>query len=114
MKNFLFLALLSLTACAPKMGTVMPYEGGRYVSTGTADNAAAALEMANLTAGKCCMDQALRHVVLNAENSYQGTVSEETGRLLDTAADLAALAGGWVPTLSSKDDYQTRLTFRCE
>ena len=114
MKKLLFLALLSLTACAPKLGTVMPYEGGRYVSTGTADNAADALELANLTAAKCCTDQARRHVILNAENSYQGAVSEEAGRLLDTAADLAALAGGWVPTLSGDDDYQTRLTFRCE
>ena len=114
MKKFLLLALLSLTACAPKMGTVMPYEGGRYVSTGTAANAAEALEMANRTAGQCCTDQSRRHVVLNIENQYQGVISEDAGRLLDTAADLAALAGGWVPTLSSGDDYQTRLTFKCE
>lgn len=92
----------------------MPYEGGRYVSTGAADNAADALDMANRTASKCCMDQARRHVILNTENSYQGVVSEETGRLLNTAADLAAMAGQWVPTLGSSDDYQTRLTFRCE
>lgn len=114
MKKLLFLALLSLTACAPKMGRVMPYEGGRYVSTGTANNTADALDMANRTAGQCCTDQGRRHVILSTENSYQGVISQDASRVLTAAADLAALAGEWVPTLGRDDDYQTRLTFRCE
>jgi hypothetical protein len=112
-----FLALATLAGCAstPKMGNVMPLEGGIYQVDGLGSTSEIALQSALYSAETTCKDQHKRHVVTGQKTQYKGLVSQDTNRAIDSAAQVVAnITGSWVPTLSNDDDHRITLTFKCE
>lgn len=109
--------ILALAGCAstPEMGNVIPQAGGIYQVAGLAESNEIALKSALYSAETTCKAQRKRHVVTGKQTKYKGTVSEDTNRSVNSAAQvLANVTGKWVPTLSNDDDYQITLTFTCE
>jgi hypothetical protein len=109
--------VLALTGCAssPQLGNVIPQAGGVYQVAGAGSTSDIAMKSALYTAETTCKPLRKRHIVTGQKTLYKGTVSEDTNRTVNNAAQvLATVTGRWVPTLSSDDDYQITLTFMCE
>lgn len=108
--------LAVLGGCAsPKLGNVLPMEGGVYQVDGLAANSDDAMKSALYTAEKSCSAQNKRHVIVGQKTQYKGVLSQDTNRTVENVAQtVATMTGKWIPTLSSDDDYRITLTFKCE
>lgn len=119
MKKTLFVlaAFAALAGCAstPKLGNVMPMEGGVYQVDGVGGDNDEAMKSALYSAETTCKGQNKHHVVTGQKTAYKGIVSQDTNRAIDTVAQAAFAATGKIlPTLSDDTDYRVTLTFKCE
>lgn len=117
MKHLLLLALLTLTACGPKVvprAAVIPHADGDYVTIAKNAREDAALKWALSTAEATCADQGQRFVVVDQTTSYNGLFDERFSRVAGVVGGIAARAGNLIPTGRTPEDYECRLTFRCQ
>jgi hypothetical protein len=106
-----------VTGCAstPKMGNIIPAEGGIYQVVTTGETKDAALESALYSAETTCKGRQMRHVVLDQSTEYKGLVTEGTNQTIDKAQEIiAATTGTFFPTLSGENDYRNTMRFKCE
>ena len=116
-RNTILISILSLSGCAtsPKIGNVIPSEGGIYQAVSTGESRDSALESALYTAEKTCKARKMQHIVLDQKIEYKGILTEDSNKNLDKAQEIiVAATGKWLPTLSSEDDYKINMRFKCE
>ncbi len=114
---YIFLAAAIVTGCSstPKMGNVIPGEGGIYLVSTTGESNEVALSSALHSAKTTCEQRHLRFVVLDQKVEYKGLVSESTNNTFNKVSEIvAATTFRYIPTLSSEDDYQIAMRFKCE
>lgn len=99
----------------PKMGNVIPEEGGIYQVVTTGESNDTALSSALHSAKTTCEQRQSRFVVLDQKTEYKGLVSEDSNRAIDKVAGIvSAVAFIPIPTLSGDDDYRITMQFKCE
>lgn len=124
MKQLLTLAstaaiALALTACAsnPTTSLAIQKENNQYEVTGLGKTQIIAKNNAISAANKTCGNKA-SPVLTDEQTAYsgalKGVVDEQTGQLIQAAANVIGNIAGRNAGLSKDDDYQTVLTFRCQ
>jgi cytochrome oxidase Cu insertion factor (SCO1/SenC/PrrC family) len=108
-------ALVSACGTTKPRGTVIPQADNTYQTIAPGGSENAALKAALASAEWECKERNMRHIVLDKQTEYKGVVSQESNKMIDTAAGIfAAASGRFVPTLSGNDDYQVTLKFSCQ
>ncbi len=98
----------------PKMGNVIPNEGGIYQVITSAEDNESALQSALYSAETTCKNRTMRHVVLAQEVKYKGMVSESANQTINKTREIVAFTGLWIPGLTQETDYQITMRFKCE
>ena len=112
------LSSLLLTACASQPTTSLAIQNtnNQYEVTGLGKSQIIAKNNAISAAIKTCGTKATP-ILVSEQSGYngalKGVVSEQTGRVIQAAADVMGGLAGKVTGLSRDDDYQTLLTFTC-
>lgn len=109
------LALLAGCATAPRMGSVIPKEGGVYqvISTGISEQAA--LESALYSAETTCRGRGLRHVVMEHRTEYKGLATEGTAQAIEKVRSIIlGTTGQRTPQIAGEEDYRVSMQFRCD
>lgn len=108
--------VMLVTGCAStKMGNIIPQAGGQYQVVTSGPSKEEALKSALYSAETTCKGRSMRHVMTSQQTTYKGMLSEGANDTMNKVANLAAtVAGAWLPTLSSDDDYQMTMGFTCE
>lgn len=105
-----------LSACAaPRMGSVIPREGGTYqvISTGASEKVA--LESALHSAGSTCSGRGMRHVVLDHRTEYKGIGTETSAQVIEQVRRvILGTTGQRAPEIAGEEDYRVTMDFRCE
>lgn len=115
----LITASLLLTACAtsPSNSLAIQKENNQYEVTGLGKSQIIAKNNAISAANKTCGKKA-SPVVTDEKTNYngalKGVVDEQTGQLIQAAANVLGNLSGKNAGLSKDDDYQSVLTFRCQ
>lgn len=112
MKTLALLLPLVLAGCASKIGTTVPGESV-HMAIGHGYTETESVEMASHTAATYCQEMKKRPAIDDIATSYNGVVSEKTRQTADTVADVAAVAGVWLPGLGDDEDFKTVAHFRC-
>lgn len=109
------LALLAGCATAPRMGSVIPKEGGVYqvISTGASEQEA--LESALHSAETTCRGRGLRHVVIEHRTEYKGLATEGTAQAIEKVRSIIlGTTGQRAPQIAGEEDYRVSMQFRCD
>jgi hypothetical protein len=121
MKNRLIVAtiLILLTAgCSSTRTTsVMPRQDNVYQISATSDDKNDALDATLKQAKKTCKAKDMHYVVVDEQSKYQGVLSENTAKNINKAASIAEVFYFplmFIPSLTSDDDYEVTVLFKCE
>lgn len=110
-------ALLSACASTPTNSLAIQKENNQYEVTGLGKTQIIAKNNAISAANKTCGNKA-SPVLIDEKNTYngalKGVVDEQTGQLIQAAANVLGNIAGRNAGLSKDDDYQSVLTFRCQ
>ncbi|MQW92925.1 hypothetical protein GFH30_05155 [Acinetobacter wanghuae] len=110
-------ALLSACASTPTNSLAIQKENNQYEVTGLGKTQIIAKNNAISAANKTCGNKA-SPVLTDEQTAYsgalKGVVDEQTGQLIQAAANVIGNIAGRNAGLSKDDDYQTVLTFRCQ
>lgn len=112
-------AAVVLTACAstPTNSLAIQKENNLYEVTGLGKSQIISKNNAISAASKTCGSKASPVLVdekTNYSGALKGVVDEETGQLIQAAANVLGNLAGRNAGLNQDDDYQTVLTFRCQ
>lgn len=118
MKKFLLPALLlstvTLSACqSTPVATVMQRENHTYETTGTGKTKIIAQQNALNSAKNQC-GRLGSPVVLTDNVTYNGVLDEGLGRVADKATKVVTGIFGRSTSLASDDDYEYKISFRCQ
>lgn len=114
MKKTVFLCLLLAGCAAAPKATVIPKLGGEFSAIGQSADRDEALSVALDGAKKECQARGRSFVVVDQRTEYQGQVGEGVNNAVKLAANVASMAGQWLPTMEGDKDYKTTVIFRCE
>ena len=114
----IFISMLSLTACVstPNQNLAIQKENNQYEVTGVGKSALIAKNNAIAAANTTCGKKAAP--ILHDEKSQyrgvlSGVVSEQTGQLINAAAEVLGSTLGTKNSLEKDTDYESTLTFSC-
>lgn len=110
-------ALLSACASTPTNSLAIQTENNQYEITGLGKTQIIAKNNAISAANKTCGNKAspiLNNEQTNYNGILKGVVDEQTGQLIQAAADVLGNITGRNAGLTQDNDYQTTLTFRCQ
>lgn len=99
-------AIVAGCASTPKLGNVIPEEGGIYQVVTTGESNDTALSSALHSAKTTCEQRQSRFVVLDQKTEYKGLVSESTNNVMKALP--------LIPNFSSETDYRLEMRFKCE
>lgn len=110
---------LLLSACAsnPTNTLAIQKENNQYEVTGLGKSEVISKNNAITAAQKTCT-RSTSPVVVNEKTTYNGVlkdiVSEQTGKMVEAAANVIGVFTGKNASLAKDDDYQTTITFYCK
>ncbi|WP_119155270.1 hypothetical protein [Caldimonas tepidiphila] len=107
---------VTLAGCAtPRMGSVIPREGGQYQVISIGESEKAALESALYSAESTCKGRAMRHVVIDHRTEYRGLGTETAAQTIEKVGRIIlGTTGQRAPQIAGEDDYRVTMQFRCE
>lgn len=113
------LSMILLSACASTPSNhslVIQKENNTFEVTGLGKSNLIAKNNAIMAANKTC-GQATP-IVMNEKTTYngilQGVVDNETGKMIEAAANVLTKLSGSNSSIASDDDYQVTLNFQCQ
>ena len=103
------------TTPAPRLGNVIPQEGGLYQVITTGKSEQSALESALYSAERTCGAEGMRHVVLDHRTEYKGLGTEAWAQTIEQVQRIILGSGGQRRTeIAGEEDYRVSMQFRCE
>lgn len=107
-------ATLTLSACqSTSSSPVIQRTGGIYETTGIGDTKIRAQQNALNSANKTCRSKQV--IVLKDTVRYNGILGEGAGRMIGQVGSVVGgIFGTNTPELSRDDDYEYKISFRCQ
>lgn len=105
---------IALTACqSVPTAPVVARADQTFETTGLGKTKAQATENALASAKKQCGLKS--PIVIKDSVTYNGVLGEKTDRLIDKGVNiLGAVVGNKLPSLTSDDDYEYAISFKCQ
>lgn len=112
---FMLLIIVSLAGCATNPSLVIPKENGIFIVKSESYSETESTGLALEKAAETCSSNEQRHIVKSISTEYKGTLDKElAGAVLAAASVLASVTGTYYGNVSTDQDYQTTLVFKCE
>jgi uncharacterized protein (DUF2252 family) len=108
--------LLSACATTPTSSTVIQKENNQFEVTGLGKTSIISKNNAVAAANKTCKNST--PIVVSEKTEYNGSlkgvVDDQTGQMIQAAADVIGSIAGTNTSISKDTDYQTVVTFYCK
>ncbi|KAA8735609.1 hypothetical protein F4V57_02115 [Acinetobacter qingfengensis] len=111
----IILSAITLTACVSQQTSTLAIqkENNQFQVTGIGKDQLTAQNNAVKAAQQTCK-RSMTPVVINTATKYNGTLSEETGKLINQAGTIAGAVIGRDINVSKDTDYNVTMDFYCK